>query len=89
MNEESIFVAERLLRWWSAFERLQIACRHEKMSSRQFLTVLNLLATSPVHGGVERLLPRRAANDASGLAPTAAAAVGPGLVCSAQGDVSL
>lgn len=80
MNEESIFVVGRLLRWWSAFERLQVACRHEKVSSRQFLTVLNLLADSPVHGGVERLLPRRAANDA------AAAPVGPGPALLAQSD---
>lgn len=81
-REESVFVAGRLLRWWSAFERLQIACRHEKVSSRQFLTVLNLLADSPTHGGVGRLLPRRAANDGPGwepaLTPTADVASGPG-----------
>ena len=60
---ESVFVAGKLLRWWSAIERLQIACRHEKVSSRQLLTVLNLLADSPSHGGMRRLLLRRAAND--------------------------
>jgi hypothetical protein len=67
-DEKSVFVAGRLLRCWSAIERLQIACHHEKVSSRQFLTVLNLLANSPAYGGLRRLLPCSAANDASGLA---------------------
>ena len=48
-DEKSVFVAGRLLRWWSAIERLQIACHHEKVSSRQLLTVLNLLASSPAY----------------------------------------
>lgn len=62
-QDESVFVAGKLLRWWSAIERLQIACRYEKVSSSQLLVVLNLLADSPSYGGMRRLLLRRAAND--------------------------